>query len=424
MPLYNLFTLPLYFIYTFVGTMFFTKLLNIVTTKKSKFIYNVLMGFTTFISYFLIKKICIYILYIIIKVFITKFILKISFFKSILSQFFITFLYLFSFKYTFSVFSFSINLVWIPVLIATLLYFLLYLFIRHYNFNLKFDNINKSFLIFIIIVIFIGFLEIIFQFYFVLSEQPKKILITLFSGFDLLAYFAILIYSILSTNKIDSTCKVLETTKLHNSTLSELNNKVRGFKHDFNNIMQGIGGYICCKDYDGLENYYNQLLCDCTQVNNLSTLNPNLINNPAIYSIVTKNYNRCINDGIKMNITCIADLSDINKYTNIYEFSKILGILLDNAREAANECKNKFINLTFKNENNRNRILVIIENSFINKKIDIDKFFEKSFSTKSQKTNSGLGLWEVRQILRKHNNLNLYTNPNGCSFIQQFEIYY
>lgn len=35
----------------------------------------------------------------------------------------------------------------------------------------------------------------------------------------------------------------------------------------------------------------------------------------------------------------------------------------------------------------------------------------------------GLGLWEIRQILKKHNNLNLYTSKDDKLFKQQLEIY-
>ena len=43
---------------------------------------------------------------------------------------------------------------------------------------------------------------------------------------------------------------------------------------------------------------------------------------------------------------------------------------------------------------------------------------------RNQKTNSGLGLWEVRQILKRNNNLNLFTTKDAEYFRQQFEIYY
>ena len=41
----------------------------------------------------------------------------------------------------------------------------------------------------------------------------------------------------------------------------------------------------------------------------------------------------------------------------------------------------------------------------------------------NKKENSGLGLWEVRQILKRNKNLNLYTTKNDKYFKQQLEMY-
>ena len=66
--------------------------------------------------------------------------------------------------------------------------------------------------------------------------------------------------------------------------------------------------------------------------------------------------------------------------------------------------------------------LLIIENTYTNKDVNTDKIFGKGYSTK--KGNTGLGLWEVRQILNRNNNLNLFTTKNDEFFTQQFEIFY
>lgn len=106
----------------------------------------------------------------------------------------------------------------------------------------------------------------------------------------------------------------------------------------------------------------------------------------------------------------------------IYEFTRILGILLDNAIEAASECKDKKINVTFRKEDAKHRLVIIIENTYKDKEIDTDRIFEKGFSSK--KEHSGLGLWKVREILKRNNNLNLFTTKDKKLFKQQFEIYY
>jgi len=105
----------------------------------------------------------------------------------------------------------------------------------------------------------------------------------------------------------------------------------------------------------------------------------------------------------------------------IYEFTRILGILLDNAIEATSECKDKIINVYIRNDFNIKRQLLIIENTYNNKNVDIERIFEKGYSTKDK--NTGLGLWEVRQILKKNSNLNLFTSNDNKLFKQQLEIY-
>ena len=95
---------------------------------------------------------------------------------------------------------------------------------------------------------------------------------------------------------------------------------------------------------------------------------------------------------------------------------------MNNAIEASKECEDKTINVTFRKDNKRPMQLIIIENTYKDKNIDTEKIYEKGYSTKEG--NTGLGLWEIRQIMKKHNNLNLYTTKNSEYFSQQFEIFF
>ena len=94
---------------------------------------------------------------------------------------------------------------------------------------------------------------------------------------------------------------------------------------------------------------------------------------------------------------------------------------MDNAIEAASECDEKIINVEIRKDFKVNRQLLIIENTYKEKDVDLDKIYEKGYSSKPN--NTGLGLWEVRQIMKKNNNLNLYTTKNDEFFNQQLEIY-
>lgn len=296
------------------------------------------------------------------------------------------------------------------------------LIIRYRSFKLLFledlDNKNKA-IIFInlILGIFTLIVQLLITFYYV---NTLPIIVTFLSFLSLLAYFIISIYTLTRIMKLTLTTRKLQSAEEYNNTLRILHDNVRGFKHDFDNIVTTIGGFIRTNDMKGLEQYYLQLEDDCQRVNNLYILNPEVVNNDGIYNLLTKKYYEADSKDIKVNITFLLDLSKLNM--KIYEFARILGILLDNAIEASSECEEKLINLTFRENTNNSRQLIIIENTYKDKNVDTEKIFEKGVSGKQEHT--GLGLWEVRKIIKKNKNINLFTTKNERLFIQQLEIYY
>ncbi len=234
----------------------------------------------------------------------------------------------------------------------------------------------------------------------------------------------IVLYNLFNVSKLVITSRNLEEAKLYNQTVNLLLDNMRCFKHDFNNIMQGIGGYVETNNMSGLKKYYSQLQKDCNRVNNLSTLNPKIINSSAIYNVIAGKYHKANDIEVQISLCVLVDLNELENHLKMYQFTRILGILIDNAIEAASECDEKMVYITFRKEENRSRFIIVIENTYFNKDIDLNRIFEKDFSTKSEKTNSGLGLWEVREFLKKNKNLNLYTSKNDNLFSQQLEIYY
>jgi two-component system sensor histidine kinase AgrC len=282
------------------------------------------------------------------------------------------------------------------------------------------DEFDKKTKMIIFINLAFGLLAIIFQlfltFYYI---DSLPVLVTFISLISLLAYFLISIYSLTRITKLTLTTQKLESAEEYNKSLSILYDNVKGFKHDFTNIVSAIGGYIQTNDMDGLKQYYLQLEDDLQRVNNISALNPEIINNPGVYNLLSSKYHKADTLNIKINLEFFLDLSTLNM--KIYEFTRVLGILLDNAIEAASECDEKIINIKFRNENAKNRQVVIVENTYKDKNVDVEKIFEKGVSGKEKHT--GLGLWEIRQILKKNTNLNLYTNKSEEFFTQQLEIY-
>ena len=308
------------------------------------------------------------------------------------------------------------------VFLQYIIAFAIYIFFRKKHLSLKiFDEIDKKNkkIIYanLIFGIFTLLIEAVLTVYYI---DNLPLIITFLSFLSMLAYFAISIYSLTRVMKLASTTQKLQNAEEYNKTLSILHDNVRGFKHDFDNIVTTIGGYVKTNDIEGLKKYYVQLEDDCQKVNNLYVLNPKLINNPGVYSLLTTKYHEAEEKGIKVNMSLLLDLSKLNM--KIYEFTRVLGILLDNAIDASSECEEKLMNIIFRDDAKNHRQLIIVENTYKDKNVDTEKIFNKGFSGKENHT--GLGLWEVRKILSKNKNLDLYTSKNEKYFSQQIEIYY
>ena len=309
--------------------------------------------------------------------------------------------------------------------ILYLLSYLLYRLICLKKLNISIiETMKKKNSLILLINFVIGIISIAFQSYLLtiyIDFLPLGIIIVNIA--ILLVYFSVSIFSLTRTSKLEITTENLEEERLYNKTLTILYDNIRGFKHDFNNIVQAIGGYISTDNMEGLKEYYSDLMNDCQKINNLAILNPELINNPAVYSLLTSKYHKAEEMGIKTNFEVFLDLTTLNIKT--YNLTRILGILLDNAIEASSKCDEKIINIIIRKDNKANRQLFVIENTYSNKNVNTDRIFEKGFTSKTEDDgkNHGLGLWEVRQILKRNNNLNLFTTKDNKYFKQQLEIY-
>ena len=429
----NIICSPLILVEAIISMLLFTTILNIKSTTKQNVIYVLSMTISAFITRFLVSTPYGTFINIIIALIITILCFKISIFKAIICQllpFACTVLIeTVLFKFLLLAFNLNLDIVTVTPLYRFLsmigiyvFYFILYRFIKHFNFNTSLlENIDRKNKIPLIIAFILAAIMIGIQLYLTMFYSDNlPVIITVLSLISLIAYFFITIYSLSRTTKLEVTKQNLEETTLYNKTLTILHDNMRCFKHDFNNILQAIGGYIQINGMEGLKKYYKQILKDCDKVNNLYVLSPDVINNPAIYSILASKYYSADAKGITISLDVFLDLNDLKM--QVYEFTRILGILLDNAIEASSECEEKIINITIRNEENKHRQVLIISNTYPNKDVDTEKIYEKAYTTKPN--NTGLGLWEVRKILKKHNNLNLFTTKNNEFFTQQLEIYY
>lgn len=430
--LISLFYFPLSFIEAVISSLLFTNLFNIPANRKQKILYVLSTTFITTFSRFVIPIPYETIFNIFAMLLLIKFVFKVNILKSI-ACLVVPFIFVVIIEIIIS--TISMYTIKIPIdemtsiplyaiglpLITYLLMFALHLVLKKFNLQIKIlDKFAFSDKAKLVLTGILGLVAIYLNLYIIFyysCNLPNGITIT--SIFVLVMYFFVSIYCLIKANKLEIAKQNIENLQLYNKTLTIMHDNIRAFKHDFNNILQAIGGYIETEDIDGLKRYYKDLVNDSYVVTNLEKLQPSIINNPSIYSILVSKYHKADSKNIQINLDVEIDLNSLAITT--YELTRILGILLDNSIEASQECNEKVINVRFLDDSRNNRYLIIIENTYANKDVDTMKIFEKAYTTK--KNNTGLGLWEVNKILSKHNNLSLFTTKNNIYFIQQLEIY-
>ncbi|MBO5477745.1 MAG: Spo0B domain-containing protein [Clostridia bacterium] len=207
----------------------------------------------------------------------------------------------------------------------------------------------------------------------------------------------------------------LHQEKIYNKTLVELVDSLRLLKHDYNNILQAINGYIITKQYDQLDEHIKRLSKDSKNISKVEAINPEIINQPAIYGIIGAKYFRAVNKNIDFSLSINTNISEIS--FDFTELSRILGILLDNAIEASEKSDNPHISIKFSYNKFKQADMIEIKNTIAkNSKIDLNKIFNKGVSSKTIK--SGLGLWEVKKIISSKSNSQIFADVNNNEFSQ------
>ncbi len=195
---------------------------------------------------------------------------------------------------------------------------------------------------------------------------------------------------------------------------------IRSFKHDYINILSSLHSYINERNYEGLENYFNQ---EILPTGSMTAMEDSIygrlgfIQESEIKSIV---YIK-IFYAIKKKINVITDIKEkIGDFPmNVLDIVRVLGILLDNAIEASASTEEKKLYISFSKD--MEGVYIQIHNSSP-EIYHIESLYQIDVSSKGE--GRGIGLYEVRKILDKYANVLLHTEYNDFVFSQKLILLY
>lgn len=196
--------------------------------------------------------------------------------------------------------------------------------------------------------------------------------------------------------------------------LENLYQEIRGFKHDYLNILSSMYSYLEEGRFDELKQYYEQKLLPDGKKLAESDMSIGKLGNMKIMELKGLLYTKVLkaaDSELHVTVDIPEPIASINM--DIPDLIRILGILLDNAIEAALQTSEKELYIGILGGSERDHIR--IANSSLPVP-NIAELFKEGYSEKDG--HPGIGLYEVNTLLDKHPEALLNTEYKDGSFIQ------
>ena len=201
----------------------------------------------------------------------------------------------------------------------------------------------------------------------------------------------------------------------YSNHIEELYREVRGFRHDYVNLLTTIRLGIEENDMRQIEEVYNSVLKDSYKRLRDSKYDVGrLINvkNSALKSLLSAKIMQATDKNLSVTLEVPESIEP--KGMDLVDFITVVSILCDNAIDAAIPK----VNIAF--FNNGERQMFIVENSIKEESINISDLYSFGYSTKG--SNRGVGLYNVMKILEHYPNVSLNTKSHCYKFCQVLEI--
>ncbi len=289
-----------------------------------------------------------------------------------------------------------------------------------------YDIFNKRYGILIAILVIMTF--IIFYVNILMGEQQGftkeniQINSILFSFYFLLllVVFFVLTRIIIKENNIKNQQLQYERLQEYTANLEELYTDMQKFRHDYINILSTMSEYIREKDVESLDRYFNDKIMPISQGMRSNNYKLGALKNLKIQEVKGILSSKLIKSQ-ELNIDTVIEVVEPIENINMDSINlcRCLGIVLDNAIDEAQLCKNPTIRAAvMKREGS---VLIVVANTCRSNVPPLYKIYQKGFSTKGEKR--GLGLSNLKEIVAKYEYVILDTYTKDEHFIQELEIF-
>ena len=210
----------------------------------------------------------------------------------------------------------------------------------------------------------------------------------------------------------------LQNLSNYSQQVEGLYQEIRSFRHDYANILSSLKIGIDQQDINLVSQVYDSVLKNSGEKlkgKRFDVAHLRNINDLALKSLLLSKLSEAQNLSVPVSLE-ISEQFSIKNMEQI-DFLTITSILLDNAIESTAEGG---IAVCFLEDTEWNKLVMIVKNSTLEREIELRDIFKRDNSSKGE--GRGIGLANVRRILKSYPNVCLKTTSKNYVFTQILEI--
>ena len=221
-----------------------------------------------------------------------------------------------------------------------------------------------------------------------------------------------------AARKMQAQQDVIAQQRLYEQDLETIRREVRTFRHDYKNLLAGLSLQAGAGELEGLRHTLSELeagfdlrlgrkIQASTQIGNLQIL--------EIRSLLLNKLTAMREKGIEYRLEVLYPVVAVDM--DVWDYVRCLGILTDNAMEAALDTKQPWVEIVLLSQDER--VFLQISNSYTNI-IEPDKMWNDGWSTKG--ADRGMGLSSYQRILENYPNTSSCTRWENGIFVQELTV--
>lgn len=216
--------------------------------------------------------------------------------------------------------------------------------------------------------------------------------------------------------KIQAQQDVIAQQRLYEQDLEAIRQEVRAFRHDYKNLLAGLSRQAGSEEElrrtlseldDGFDLRFGQKIQASAQIGNLQI--------PEVRSLLLSKLTSMRARGAECRLEVLYPVTAVDM--DVWDFVRCLGILTDNAMEAALDTQRPWVEIILLAQ--EGRVSLRVSNSYANG-IEPGKMWREGWSTKG--TGRGVGLSSYQRILASYPNASHSASWGNGVFVQELTV--